>query len=188
MHEALRYVEADTLKWFIVRVPPGKELTATRVLEAHGMLVTYPTHRMQRKASRHVSRMVDMGERPSLSGYVFIAFAPSIDDDDIPWFQVRKVHLVNSIVGDGERKPLRVPYGGAHGMWRLFAPAVFLTMQVTQQARIYRRDRVKVSDGPFAKFEGFVEDIGEGDAKVLLELFGRKVPVTLGLGQLEKAA
>lgn len=183
--QALRWVEADSLNWFLLRVPPGKELTAVRILENRNMLATCPTHRIERKVSRHVSRMVDGGERPSLSGYVFMAFAPSIAVNQIPWFEVRKLHLVQSIVGDGERRPLRVPYPA---LWRLFAPPALLAAKVAQQARIYRTDRVKVNGGSLNGYEGMVEDIGDGDATILVELFGRKTRVKLKAEQLEKAA
>jgi len=187
-NEALRFVEADLLNWFLLRVPPGKELTAVRILENCNMLAMCPTHRATRKVSRHVSRVVDAGERPSLSGYVFIAFAPSIPVDDIPWFEVRKLHLIQSIVGNGERKPMRVPYDGAKGLWRLFAPPTLFAAKVAKQARIYRTDRVKLNAGPFKGYQGMVEDIGDGDAKILIEMFGRKVQVALRAEQLEKAA
>lgn len=156
---------SDDLRWFALRVEPAKEEMTVRILENRAMLALFPTHKITRNVSRYVTKTVEI-ERPSLTGYVFIAFPR---DEEIPWWAVRKIHLVNSVVRvDG--RPAEINYSA---LFRLFVPPEFFKVQVQQHKRVYRNgDKVKMTAGSFMGVSAEIEEATADEAIVRLGLLG----------------
>ena len=68
--------------------------------------------------------------------------------------------------------------------------SVSLTEAASPRAKMNfeQGDAVKVVDGPFAEFNGTVEEVrpDKGKVKVLISIFGRATPVELDFMQIEK--
>lgn len=111
-------------------------------------------------------------------GYVFM----EMDLDDETRFLVRNTPGVTGFVGpDKQPVPLK--------------PAEIRTIldqvegvEVPVKVAWSAGDVVRVTSGPFANFEGTIEEVNvqKEQIRVLISLFGRDTPVTLGFGDIEK--
>jgi transcription termination/antitermination protein NusG len=117
-------------------------------------------------------------QRKVFPGYVLVQMVMSDDS----WYVVRNTPGVTSFAGMGN-KP--TPLGEAEvqtiiKQMAAEAPRVKVTLGVGQAVRII--------DGPFADFQGVIDEINQekGKVKVLVSFFGRETPVELDFLQVEK--
>ncbi|MDW6023808.1 transcription termination/antitermination protein NusG [Mesorhizobium sp. BAC0120] len=123
-------------------------------------------------------RKVD-AERKFFPGYVLL----KANLTDAVFSLVKNTPKVTGFLGDSKPVPIteseaqRILSQVQEGVER---PKPSVTFEIGEQ--------VRVSDGPFASFNGFVQEVDEERARIKVEvsIFGRAVPVDLEFGQVEK--
>jgi transcriptional antiterminator NusG len=119
-------------------------------------------------------------DRKFFPGYVLIKM--ELDDDT--WHLVRQTPKVTGFLG-ARGKPMPISDAEAERILRqvqegIERPKPSITFEIGEQ--------VKVREGPFETFTGYVEEIDEerNRLKVAVSIFGRATPVELEYAQVEK--
>ncbi len=121
-------------------------------------------------------------ERKFLPGYVLV----KMEMTDPAFLLIKNTPKVTGFLGS-DNKPIpisddeamRILHQVKEGVER---PKPTITFEIGEQ--------VKVADGPFASFQGHVEEVDEERSrlKVAVSIFGRPTPVELEFAQVEKVA
>jgi len=117
-------------------------------------------------------------ERKFFPGYVLV----KMDMTDQAYHLIKNTPKVTGFLG-ADKKPIpeaeamRIAQQVQEGVDR---PKTTISFEVGE--------KVRVNDGPFASFEGFIEEVDDGRArvKVAVSIFGRPTPVELEFGQVDK--
>lgn len=119
-------------------------------------------------------------KRRFFPGYILVKMILN----DETWHIVKDTPKITGFVGD-KVKPVPVPESDVQKMTNRIAEG-----QSKPRPRISfaEGENVRVVDGPFANFNGVVEDVNpdKGKVKVLVSIFGRSTPVELDFIQVEK--
>ena len=174
--------------WYVIHAYSGyekkvKARLATRTSSMHMedriFEVVIPTEKVvEIKGGRKVEV-----EKRMFPGYLLIRMY--LDDDS--WHAVRNTPGVTSFVGMGSgNKPTSLSK-------REVERFLGLKKEAAKKAPRFRPaweigETVRVSSGPFADFNGVVEDINVDRQKVtvLVEIFGRDTPMELGFEEIQK--
>jgi transcriptional antiterminator NusG len=120
--------------------------------------------------------------RKFFPGYVLIYMI--LDEDS--WYVVRNTPKVTSFISEGKgSQPIPLSEGQVEDIIGQFEGRKGrLRPRVLYEAG----DSVKILDGPFADFDGQVEEVDEerGRLKAVVSIFGRSTPVELDFSQVEK--
>ena len=122
-------------------------------------------------------------DRKFFPGYVLAKMAMN---DDI-YHLVKNTPKVTGFLGQ-QNKPQPITEAEAARILNTKAEELVSTAKVKLKVNYEIGDQVKVLDGPFASFNGLVEelDFDHGRVKVSVSIFGRATPVELGFDQVEK--
>ena len=119
-------------------------------------------------------------ERKFFPGYVLV----KMDMTDEAYHLIKNTPKVTGFLGSDNR-PMPIPDSEA---MRIMAQVQEGVERPKPSVSFEIGDRIRVSDGPFASFEGNVEEVDEEKArlKVSVSIFGRATPVELEFEQVER--
>ncbi|HEY6352561.1 MAG TPA: transcription termination/antitermination protein NusG [Candidatus Angelobacter sp.] len=180
-------VANPNMKWYIIHTYSGFEKKVKESLEsriqAFGLqekigkvlIPTEPVTEIRGGKKYTVERMF-------YPGYVLV----QMDMDDHVWHVVKSTPRVTGFVGTGQQPtPLSVDEVNQI-VYRVDTGRDKPKIKV----KFEKSETVRIIDGPFANFNGIVDDVNEDreTLKVMVTIFGRATPVELEFGQVEKVA
>ncbi|MBU0552717.1 transcription termination/antitermination protein NusG [Myxococcota bacterium] len=175
-------------KWYVVHTYSGYEARVELTLWERIKQFDLEAHFSEILVPREPEGESKTGRKTSgkkfFPGYIFVKMALTKET----WHLVKDTPRVSGFVGGGkepgsvrpvpEREVLRVTHQINEG-----------TARPTPTERFDEGETVRVIDGPFANFNGTVDEVNLDKSKlrVLVSIFGRATPVELNFSQVEKA-
>ena len=175
------------LRWYVVHAYSGMEKAVER-----NILERINRAGMQSKFGRILVPMEEVveikngqkktTERKFFPGYVLVEMV--MDDDT--WHLVKHTNKVTGFVGGGKTRPS--PISDAE-VQKIVSQMQEGTEKPRHKVEFVVGEYVRVKEGPFADFNGSVEEVNyeKSKVRVAVTIFGRATPVELEFSQVEKA-
>lgn len=121
-------------------------------------------------------------KRKFFPGYILVR----MELNDETWHIVRGTARITGFVGGGGNKPTPI---ADDEVARMTAQIKEGAVKPKPKIKFEEGENVRVVSGPFANFQGFVDEVRPDKEKVrvMVQVFGRATPVELDYTQLEKA-
>jgi transcriptional antiterminator NusG len=176
-----------TMRWYVVQAYSGFEKSVSRSLKEHirraGMEdkfgeILVPTEEVMEMKSGQKRT----SERKFFPGYVLV----QMEMTDETWHLVKNVPKVSGFIGGSGMKPTPITDKEAQAIVQQVQEGV---EKPKPKFSFMPGEQVRVIDGPFADFNGTVEDVNfeKSKLKVSVSIFGRMTPVELEFSQVEKS-
>lgn len=173
------------LQWYVVNAYSGFELKVKKSLEerirAQDMENFFGRVEVpQERVVELVRGQKKTSNRKFFPGYILVEMVLNEDT----WHLVRETPKVSGFVGDA-RDPVPM---SIEEVSRILEQVEEGAASPRARAKFEQGELVKVIDGPFADFNGTVEEVKpeKGKIRVLISIFGRATPVELDYIQVEK--
>jgi len=174
------------LRWYVVHAYSGMEKAVER-----NIIERINRSGMQSKFGRILVPMEEVveikngqkrtTERKFFPGYVLVEMV--MDDDT--WHLIKHTNKVTGFVGGGKMRPS--PISEAEVL-KIVSQMQEGTDKPRHKVEFVVGEFVRVKEGPFADFNGSVEEVNYDKSKVrvAVTIFGRSTPVELEFSQVEK--
>jgi transcription termination/antitermination protein NusG len=175
----------ENYKWYIIHAYSGFERKVRESLEsrvqAFGlqnrigrvMIPTEPVTELVNGKKRTV-------ERVFLPGYVLV----EMDLDNDLWHVIKNTPRVTGFLGTGDKPVALSEQEVSSILFRNESSKDKPKLKI----KFEKNESVRITEGPFANFNGIVDDINEDreTLKVMVTIFGRSTPVELEFAKVEK--
>lgn len=174
-------------RWYVVHAYSGQEKSIQAALieriKRSGMQdkfgdVLVPTEEVVEMKSGQKA----LSERRFFPGYILV----QMEMTDETWHLVKSTPKVTGFIGGSAMKPTPVPDREVDAILNQVKEGV---EKPKPKVLFEVGENVRVTEGPFADFNGNVEEVNYDKSKLRVSvlIFGRATPVELDFGQVEKA-